>query len=71
MTPTFVAARTALVMTQPEAASLRSVRPCEGRPGAAALSPSGIAFFLSVLAAKRSRSLGAARRQNIWNNTHD
>jgi signal transduction histidine kinase/DNA-binding NarL/FixJ family response regulator len=34
--------RGSLDVTQPQAASLRAVRPCAGRPGAAALSPEGV-----------------------------
>ena len=46
MAPTLVAARGSLDETLPESASLRAVRPCAGRPGAAALSPEGAHFAL-------------------------
>ena len=41
LAPTLPASRGSLDMTQPEATSLRSVRACAGRPGAADLSPEG------------------------------
>lgn len=66
--PRYPAARGSLPLqganlAQPD--PLRAVQACEGRLGAAALSPEGAAFSLSGLPAKRCRGLGAARRQNL------
>ena len=44
MAPTFVAARTALDVPQPEATALQSVQACAGRLGAADFCPEGASF---------------------------